>query len=70
MSTKHFQRQDGQKITMIVNLCKPIGGHIEISEEHSEMKWVDLKQAKEDLPEFFYKDVDYYFKLGLSRFKY
>ena len=70
MSNKHFKRQDGQTITLMVSLCKPVGGHIKISEEHSEMKWVDLKQAKEHLTDFFHRDIDYYFKLRLGRFKY
>ena len=69
MAVKYFKRQDGQTVTMIISFCKPIGGHMEISEEHSEMKWVDLKQAKEDLPKFFHKDVDYYYRFKLGKIK-
>ena len=69
MAIKHFKRQDGQIITMIVSFCRPIGGHIEISDEHSEIKWVDLNKSKEDLSEFFHKDVDYFYKLRLDRFR-
>ena len=44
----HFIRDDGQKITMIVFLCKPQGGDVQISEEHQEYKWADLAKAHDN----------------------
>jgi len=67
MSINHFQRDDGQTITMIVSFCKAIGGHIKISDEHSDIKWVDLNKSKEKLTDFFHKDVDIFCKLELNK---
>ena len=69
MSINHFQRDDGQTITMIVSFCKPIGGKIKISDEHSDIDWININQAKEKLTDFFHKDVDYFHKLRLDKFK-
>lgn len=70
MSINHFKRDDGQTITMIVSLCKPLGGRIKISKEHSDLKWIDLKKAKQELADFFHKDVDIFYKLRLDKFKF
>ncbi len=67
MSINHFQRGDKQVITMIVSFCKAVGGRQKISEEHSNIEWVDLKQSKEKLTDFFHKDVDIFYKLNLSK---
>ena len=67
MSINHFERDDGQIITMIVSFCKPIGGRQKISKEHSDIKWVDLNKSKEELTDFFHKDVDIFYKLGLNK---
>jgi len=69
MSINHFKREDNQVITMIVSLCKPLGGRIKISKEHSDLKWIELKKAKQELADFFHKDVDIFYKLGAGRFK-
>ena len=39
----HFVRDDGQKITMIIFLCRPLTDNIAISEAHTEYTWFDLK---------------------------
>lgn len=67
MSINHFERDDGQIITMIVSLCKPLGGRMKISKEHSDLEWIELKKAKEKLADFFHKDVDIFYKLGLNK---
>ena len=67
MSINHFERDDKQIITMIVSFCKPIGGRKKISHEHSDMKWVDLKDSKKELTDFFHKDVDIFHKLKLDK---
>jgi 8-oxo-dGTP diphosphatase len=69
MSINHFTRDDGQIITMIVSLCKPLGGRIKISKEHSNLEWIELKKAKEKLTDFFHKDVDIFYKLKLDSYK-
>lgn len=37
----YFTREDGQQITMIVFLCRPLSKNIKLSEEHMEYRWVD-----------------------------
>ena len=39
----HFVRDDGQKITMIIFLCKPLEKDIKLSKEHQDYKWADLE---------------------------
>ncbi len=58
MTVRHFTRKDGQVITMLVFLCKPIGGFLQIREEHSDSKWMDLENYKEELNEFFHKEAE------------
>ncbi|MFA7708080.1 MAG: NUDIX domain-containing protein [Candidatus Pacearchaeota archaeon] len=68
MSINHFERDDGQIITMIISLCKPVGGRLNISKEHQDIAWVNINQAKEKLSDFFHKDVDIFYKLKLDDF--
>ncbi len=67
MSVRHFTRDDGQIITMLVFLCKPRGGYLKLSEEHSVSCWEDIDRCKEKLVDFFYKEIDLYKKLDLGR---
>lgn len=67
MSIRHFSRDDGQLITMLVFFCRPMNGFLKISEEHSNFNWVDLEQSKEKLTEFFHKEVDIFYKLNLDK---
>lgn len=62
MTVRHFRREDGQIITMIVFLCNPNGGFLKISEEHSDFKWMDLKDYKKELTDFFHKEVEIFMK--------
>ena len=67
LSVRHFQRDDGQVITMLIFLCKPKrGGNLKLSEEHSESNWIDLKD-KDKLNKFFHQEVDIFEELGLGR---
>ena len=69
MRVTHFERDDGQTITLIISLCKPVGGKLAISEEHSDIRWVDLNKCKRGLTDFFHKDVDYYYRLRLGKLR-
>ncbi len=42
VEVQHFVRDDGQKITMIIFLCRPLSEEVKLSEEHTEYKWVDI----------------------------
>ena len=60
LSIKHFTREDGQVITMIIFLCKPFSKSIILSKEHIEYDWMELK--KEKIADFFYPEIDTYLK--------
>ena len=47
MDVQHFVRDDKQVITMIIFLCRPLTDKVKLSKEHSEYRWVDLKDTKE-----------------------
>ena len=64
LSIRHFERADKQKITMIVFSSEITGGHLSLSEEHSEYAFVPIKQAKEFLNPFFHDCIDNYLKIS------
>jgi len=49
LHVQHFTRDDGQRITMIIFLCKPRNKNIKLSEEHTEYKWQSL-ESDGDVP--------------------
>ena len=61
---QHFTRDDSQRITMIIFLCKPLSEDIKLSEEHIEYKWVGIGSGE------FPKWLDLLLKIsrGLSSF--
>ncbi len=63
LGVKHFTRKDEQTITMIIFLCEAGGGEVKLSEEHTDYKWVEMEKAREEIDEFFVKEVDAYLKL-------
>lgn len=64
MSVRHFSRDDGQIITMLVFLCKPKGGYLKLSNEHTQYDWINIDDCKEKLTDFFHKEVDVFRKLN------
>lgn len=64
----HFTRDDGQKITMIVFLCKALSGDVKLSEEHTEHKWIDVNSGKENFPNWLHPVVDNMLKYDLNRY--
>lgn len=60
ISIRHFTRDDGQKIEMHIFLCKAINdiNKMNLSEEHISFEWIDIKNAKEKLTEFFHPEID------------
>lgn len=60
LNVQHFQRDDGQWITMIIFLCEPQNKDTSISKEHSESEWVEIERSKEKLSEYFHREVDIY----------
>lgn len=65
LSVRHFIRKDEQIVTMLVFFCRPSGGTLELSKEHSNYEWINLDNCKEKLNKFFHKEVDVLHKLNL-----
>jgi len=68
LGVKHFTREDGQKITMLIFLCKALNDEVKLTEEHCDFEWVEVDKAKDKLPDFFHEEVDRYKELGFERF--
>ena len=67
LNIRHFTRDDGQIITMLIFLCKPLEEDIKISEEHSDFEWIPLNNCKNKLSSFFHKELDIFDKLELEK---
>ena len=67
MSIRHFQREDGQLITMIVFFCKKTDGYLKLSEEHTKGEWTELEKCREKLADFFHKALNIFYKLKLDK---
>ena len=64
----HFTRDDGQNITMLTFLCRPLSGHVNLSEEHTEYAWTPMEIVKEKLTKEFYGEVDIYMRYFSKHF--
>jgi mutator protein MutT len=62
---QHFTREDGQVITMILFLCKPLPGDIKLSEEHTEYKWLDMSISRNEFPDWLDPVIDRIYKYKL-----
>jgi len=67
INVSHFTRDDNQKITMLVFLCKANSKDIKLSEEHTDYDWIPLENCKEKLSDFFHREVDVFNKLELNK---
>lgn len=68
LEINHFVRDDGQRITMIAFLCKPLTKEVRISETaHTEYKWVEVKNT-ELLQDWLVPIAKHLFEYGLDRF--
>ncbi len=63
LDVHHFVRDDEQKITLMIFLCKLVSGEVKLSEEHTEYKWLDLNSKSEEFPEWLTKPIENYKKL-------
>jgi 8-oxo-dGTP diphosphatase len=53
IEVKSFSRDDLQRITMIIFLCRPGSDDVRLSEEHQDHKWADIDENDDTVPEFF-----------------
>lgn len=66
LNVRHFVRDDGQAITMIVFFCKALHTDVVLSDEHSAFDWVPIEACKKTLTLPFHADVDMFLKLNLD----
>ena len=66
LTVRHFTRQDGQVITMIIFLCRPLSTSIKLSKEHTAYDWIDLTQDISKLSDFYHKEVEIFKKNFLT----
>ena len=57
LKVHHFTRDDGQKITMVTFLCKPITNYVILSKEHTEHLWIGLNKANSKLHSDFHEEI-------------
>jgi 8-oxo-dGTP diphosphatase len=68
IKTDHFTRDDGQMITMIIFLCRPLTEKIIMPEDqHTEYKWVDVTK-KEEHPSWLVPATESFLKYRLDSF--
>jgi len=61
LTVRHFDREDDQRITMIVFHCTASSRDVAIREsEHEEAAWVPLDVAEKRLDTFFHEEVTAY----------
>jgi len=59
----HFTRDDGQKITMITFLCKPLSNSVNLSKEHTEFEWNPFNESVSKLHSAFHGEIEIFRKL-------
>jgi len=61
MTVRHFERDDGQTVTMIVFHCTTGGRDVSVREtEHSRAAWVPLEEVDDRLDTFFHHELAAY----------
>lgn len=61
LTVRHFDREDGQTITMIVFHCSTASRDVVIREsEHEDACWVPLREADDRLDAFFHEELAAY----------
>ncbi|HVC58587.1 MAG TPA: NUDIX domain-containing protein [Candidatus Acidoferrales bacterium] len=63
LKVHHFTRDDGQKITMVVFICKSASDEVRLSKEHVAHIWMDTELAKLKMVPDFHEEIDIYNKL-------
>ena len=66
MDMRHFVRSDNQTITMLVFLCKPLHQEVNLSEEHTDHKWISIED-KEQITPFFHDTIDIFNNLEMGK---
>lgn len=67
LKTEHFTREDGEIITMIVFLCRPLNDGITLSREHTAYMWIDVTELEKH-PGWVMGASEVFLRYGLDRF--
>jgi 8-oxo-dGTP diphosphatase len=62
LSVRHFNRVDGQVITLIIFVCSPKTRKVKLSKEHTEFKWLEIKNAIGIIEKFYNDEIREYKK--------
>jgi 8-oxo-dGTP pyrophosphatase MutT (NUDIX family) len=62
LSIHHFTRDDGQKIIMMIFLCRPLTTNVKLSGEHTDFDWIDITRPTEKLDKNFHDNIQIYNK--------
>lgn len=60
LTVRHFDRDDGQTVTMIVFRCTAEGREVVLGPEHQDADWVSLEAVEGRLADFFGREVRAY----------
>lgn len=60
LTVRHFERDDGQTVTMIGFHCTTTDRDVVLSPEHQGAEWVPVGEAEERLADFFGREVRAY----------
>ncbi|HLD43595.1 MAG TPA: NUDIX domain-containing protein [Candidatus Nanoarchaeia archaeon] len=59
LGVHHFTRDDGQRITMLIFLCRAMATDVELSEEHTEYRWAAL-DGSSLIPDWLFDQVAFF----------
>lgn len=62
LSVRHFVRDDGQTITMLIFECIADSKTVRLSSEHDAFQWIEVSKAKGVISSFYDDEVDLYQK--------
>lgn len=60
LSVRHFTKEDGEIMTMLVFYCNPINKKVKLCKRHESYEWISLKDAEKKLSKFFYHELVMY----------
>ncbi|MCC7570201.1 NUDIX domain-containing protein [Candidatus Micrarchaeota archaeon] len=63
LGIKYFQRDDGQKIFLINFLCRSLKIEFKLGNEHDEIEWIEIEEAKKKIHPAFLEAIERFEKL-------
>ncbi len=69
LNVRHFTRDDGQIVTLLIFLSNTNADEVILSEEHSDFDWIPIHKCKDKLNEFFHEEIDIFNKLNQTEIR-